>query len=305
MGSACFKSFFKGYTEKLWGIPCTEISAEWAAQRIKGLSLGRAIRNALIGNDGKVKSLVEQFQFPKLGSGQLYDKITDFLDHQQMPVLTNTEVMGLHHEQGRITHVVIHDRNSQTESTIPCKNVISSIPLSALVQQLEPSPPPEVVEAARSLRFRNTILVYLFVNATEIFPDNWLYINDPRVELGRVTNFANWSPHMLANNSQTPLCCEYWCNFGDTLWLAPDAEILEKASQELRQIRLLRDEPIVSGFIVRLPRTYPVYAGNYKEALQIIQHYLTGFSNLQVVGRYGAFKYNNQDHSLLMGDLSC
>lgn len=303
-GKKLFQIFFEGYTEKLWGIKCTEISAEWAAQRIKGLSLGRAIRSALLGNDGKVKSLVEQFQFPKLGSGQLYDKIATYLGECHQKVKLNAEVVKIYHRDQRVTHVIWQDRITGEVYHENCSGVISSIPLSVLVQQLEPTPPPEVLAAARSLRFRNTILVYLLIDGTDIFPDNWLYINDPSVGLGRVTNFANWSPYMLPNQGQTPLCCEYWCNFDEPLWSEPEDALLQRAERELRFIKLLTDQTVISGFVVRLPRTYPIYTGNYKEALATIQDYLSSFSNLQVVGRYGAFKYNNQDHSLLMGILA-
>jgi protoporphyrinogen oxidase/putative flippase GtrA len=303
-GKRLFQIFFEGYTEKLWGIPCTEISADWAAQRIKGLSLGRAIRNALLGNDGKVKSLVEQFQFPKLGSGQLYEKTADYLRMQQQQVQLNAEVVTIHHHDRKVTQVTWRDRNTGEYWQQECSGVISSIPLSLLVQQMEPLPPSEVIEAAKSLRFRNTILVYLLIEGTNLFPDNWLYINDPSVGLGRVTNFANWSPYMLPNQEQTPLCCEYWCNFDDPLWSESEDILLQRAETELRAIQLLGKEKVISGFILRLPRTYPIYTGNYKAALATIQDYLKPFSNLQVVGRYGAFKYNNQDHSLLMGILA-
>ncbi|WP_275570927.1 hypothetical protein [Kamptonema sp. UHCC 0994] len=157
---------------------------------------------------------------------------------------------------------------------------------------------------ARSLQFRNTVLVYLIVEGSQLFPDNWLYINEPSVRLGRVTNFANWSPEMLSNQHQTPLCCEYWCNFDEPMWQLPEVDLLSLAEEELRKIGLLCNEKIAAGFVVRLPRTYPIYAGDYKHILAEIQSYIKQFENLQVVGRYGAFKYNNQDHSLLMGILA-
>lgn len=300
-GRRLFEIFFEGYTEKLWGIPCTEISADWAAQRIKGLSLLKAARNALLGNDGQVKTLIDQFQFPRYGSGQLYEKIADYLHRQQQSVLLNTEVVQVNHHNFQLTQLTLRNRHTGVKSIVDCSGVISSIPINLLVQQLNPSPPASVMAAAKSLQFRNTILVYLIVEGRELFPDNWLYINEPSVRLGRVTNFANWSPEMLPNQQQTPLCCEYWCNFNEPMWQQAEAELLQLAEQELRQIRLLHDELVTGGFVVRLPRTYPIYAGNYKTALAEIQAYLQGFTNLQLAGRYGAFKYNNQDHSLLMG----
>lgn len=300
-GRRLFEIFFQGYTEKLWGIPCTEISADWASQRIKGLSLYRAIANALLGNDGKVKTLIDQFQFPRLGSGQLYDKIAEYLHQNQQPILLNTEVIEVHHNNFQATHVTLRNRRTKEVETVPCGGIISSIPLTLLAEQLKTSPPKPVVEAARSLKFRNTILVYLIVDGNHLFPDNWLYINDPRVQLGRVTNFANWSEEMLPDNTRTPLCCEYWCNFEDELWSFPEEELRRLAESELRKIGLLKKQPVSGGFVVRLPRTYPIYAGDYKASLATMRNYFKRFQNLQLVGRYGAFKYNNQDHSLLMG----
>jgi protoporphyrinogen oxidase/putative flippase GtrA len=303
-GKRLFEIFFEAYTEKLWGIPCTEISADWAAQRIKSLSLFKAVKTALLGNDGKVVTLIDQFQFPRLGSGQLYEKIADFLRENHQEVLLNTEVVEVHQENYEVTQITLKDRKTGEIKTVNCSGVISSIPITLLVQQITAPPPAKVIDAAKSLRFRNTILVYLIVEGSNIFPDNWLYINEPGVNLGRVANFANWSPAMLPNDRQTPLCCEMWSNFDQPLWSMPEDELLLLAEAELKQIKLLKNEKISGGFVVRLPRTYPIYAGNYKESLATIQGYLERFNNLQLVGRYGAFKYNNQDHSLLMGILA-
>jgi protoporphyrinogen oxidase/putative flippase GtrA len=303
-GKRLFAIFFEAYTEKLWGTPCSEISADWAAQRIKGLSLAKAIRQAVFGNNGKVKSLIEQFQFPRLGSGQLYEKISTYLQEHNFPVLLNTEVIRLHSSGAQITQITLRNRETGKEEIVDCGGVISSIPITHLVKQISPSAPPQAIAAANSLKFRNTVLVYLIVEATQLFPDNWLYINEPTVQMGRVTNFANWSPSMLANPNQTPLCCEYWCNFDDLTWQQSEEELLRQTEQELRKIELLHGEKVTGGFAIKLPRTYPLYAGNYAEALADIQAYLQQFQNLQLVGRYGSFKYNNQDHSLLMGILA-
>ncbi len=299
-GRRLFEIFFEGYTEKLWGIPCSEISADWAAQRIKGLSLLSAVRSALLGNNGKVKSLVDQFQFPRLGSGQLYDRAADYLTSHGQTVLLDTEVLRVHHQNNQAQALTLKDRLTGEERIVECSGVISSIPLTHLVEQLTPAAPEPVKQMAKSLRFRNTVLVYVMVDSGRLFPDNWLYINDPSVQLGRVTNFANWSADMLPNREQTPLCCEYWCQF-EGLWKMDDDALVAMAERDLRKIGLLNDEAVNGGFVIRLPRTYPIYAGNYKEALATIQNHLQGINNLQAVGRYGAFKYNNQDHSLLMG----
>lgn len=304
-GKRLSEIFFEGYTEKLWGIPCTEISAEWAAQRIKGLSLIKALRTAFFGSDGKVKSLIDQFQFPRLGSGQLYDKISEYLLDKNQEILLNTEVVKVYEHNNRVTKLTLRNCQTKVESTVGCSAVISSVPLNILVKEIiSPSPCKEILLLARSLKFRNTILVYLIVEGSNLFPDNWLYINEPSVRLGRVTNFANWSSAMLSNQHQTPLCCEYWCNFDEPMWQQPEAELFSLAEQELRKIGLLHHEKVVGSFVVRLPRTYPIYTGDYKHILSELQIYIDRFENLQVVGRYGAFKYNNQDHSLLMGILA-
>lgn len=303
-GKRLFEIFFEAYTEKLWGIPCTEISADWAAQRIKGLSLAKAIRNAILGNDGKVKNLIDQFQFPRLGSGQLYERISNYLRREHQPILLNTEVVQVHHDNFKVDRVTLRNRQTGVEQTVNCSGVISSVPINLLLEQITSPPPQQTLKLAKSLKFRNTILVYLFIEGSQLFPDNWLYINEPSVQLGRVTNFANWSVDMLPNQHQTPLCCEYWCNFDDPMWQRPENELLIQAERELRKIGLLHAEKVTDGFIIRLPRTYPIYAGNYQTALSEIQAYLEQFQNLQLVGRYGSFKYNNQDHSLLMGILA-
>lgn len=304
-GKRLYEIFFEAYTEKLWGIPCTEISADWAAQRIKSLSLLKAMKTALLGNDGKVKNMINQFQFPRLGSGQLYERIRDRLEAWDCPVLVNTEVVGVELEGNEAKQVVLKNRLTGEESVVDCGGVISSIPLTLLLtKMINPAPPQPVQDHARSLKFRNTILVYLMVEGDRLFPDNWLYINEPGVQLGRVTNFANWSKDMLANDQQTPLCCEYWADLGDRLWVASEAELITMAEQDLRHIGLLKQEPIASGFVIKLPRTYPIYAGNYQAALSAIQTYTQKIENLQLIGRYGSFKYNNQDHSLLMGILA-
>lgn len=304
-GKRLYEIFFEAYTEKLWGIPCTEISADWAAQRIKSLSLLKAMKTALLGNDGKVKNMINQFQFPRLGSGQLYERMRDRLEAWDCPVLVNTEVVGVELEGNQAKQVVLRNCLTGEESVADCGGVISSIPLTLLLtKMIHPAPPEPVQDYARALKFRNTVLVYLMVEGDRLFPDNWLYINEPGVQLGRVTNFANWSKDMLANHQQTPLCCEYWADLGDRLWTAPEEELIAMAEQDLRHIGLLKQEPIASGFVIKLPRTYPIYAGNYQAALSAIQTYTQGIENLQLIGRYGSFKYNNQDHSLLMGILA-
>ncbi len=197
-------------------------------------------------------------------------------------------------------------KNSKTgeDKVLECKGVISSIPLSILLQQLTPAVPSILVERVKSLKFRNTAIAYLIVKSGNLFPEQCIYINDANIPLGRVTNFDNWSKDMLPNSHQTPLCCEYWCDFGDSTWQQSEAELLVQAEQDLRTIGLLPEAKVSGGFVVKLARTHPIYAVNYQEALSEVNDYLNQFENLDIIGRYGAFKYHDQDGSLYMGILA-
>jgi protoporphyrinogen oxidase len=303
-GKRLFEIFFEAYTEKLWGISCTEISPEWAAQRINGSSLIQALHSAIFSDDSQVETSTQSFQYPRLGTGQLYEKIYHYLTRQNQKVLLNTEVIGIHHEHYKVTHLTLRNHQTGQKETVACSSVISSIPLNLLLTQLTPAAPETILKEAKSLKFRNAVLVYLVVDKNQLFPDNWLYINEPNTRLGRVTNFANWSPHLLPNQHQTPLCCEYWCDCNDPMWQQTEAELLVQTEAELRKIGLLRDEKISSGFVVRLSHVYPVYSGDYRVALLQLQAYLNQFQNLQLAGRYGTFKHNTQAQSLLMGILA-
>jgi protoporphyrinogen oxidase len=182
-------------------------------------------------------------------------------------------------------------------------HIISTMPLTLLAERLG-TMPDELVEKVRSLKFRNTILVYLQINNSELFPDQWLYIHDSEVGTGRITNFRNWVPELYGNNKQTILCLEYWCNFEDELWQQDDNFLKELAYKEIRQIGLAKREEIADGRVVRIPRCYPVYFSGYRDKLEPVQEFLKKTDNLHVIGRYGAYKYNNQDHSILMGMLA-
>jgi protoporphyrinogen oxidase len=296
-GNRLFEVCFEAYIEKLWGIPCTEISAEWQAGRIRNTSLLEVLKNAVRGDDGRLK-------FPRLGSRQLYERIAEFIQTNNQQILLNHEVVKIYHENFQVTKLILKNRETEQEEVIQCQGVISSIPLTLLLQQLSPPAPIRVVEQAKYLKFRNTVIVYLIIESSHLFPDQSIYIIDPNVRLGRVTNFANWSSDMLPDYHHTPLCCEYWCNFDESTWQQPEEELLKQAEQDLREIGLLRDENICSGFVLKLPRTHPIFTVNYQAALVEINDYLNQFQNLEVVGRNGAFKYNDQDDSLNMGILA-
>ncbi|MBC7541305.1 MAG: NAD(P)/FAD-dependent oxidoreductase [Candidatus Sericytochromatia bacterium] len=301
-GRQLYRRFFQSYTEKVWGIPCGEIAAEWASQRIQGLSLWKAVINACGGGTG-LKTLVDAFTYPRLGTGMAYERIRDRLTKTGQTVALNHEVVTLYHAGNRITGIDVRAPDG-TVSRQEADAYVASIPLTLLVQRLDPPAPPAVIAASQALRFRNTILVYIVVDRPDLFPDNWLYIHAPDVAMGRVTNFRNWSPDLYGDSAQTVLCVEYWCFAEDAIWQAPEAEMVGLATRELAQTGLCRPEDIVDGFIVRLPRTYPVYQVGYREHLDVLIAYLRGFANLQEIGRYGTYKYNNQDHSILMGYLA-
>ncbi len=296
-GKELFEICFKAYLEKLWGIPCTGISADWEAGKFRNISFREILKNAMIREEWRLK-------FPRLGSRQLYERIAEFMKERDRPILFNHEVKQIHHENFKVTKLTLKNSKTGEEKVIECQGVISSIPLSILLQQLDPPVPSRLVEQVKSLKFRNTAIAYLIVESGSLFPDQCIYINDSNIRLGRVTNFANWSKDMLPNTHQTPLCCEYWCDFGDSTWQQPEAELLVQAEQDLRTIGLLGDAKVAGGFVVKLARTHPIYAVNYQAALSEVNDYLNQFENLDIVGRYGAFKYHDQDGSLYMGILA-
>jgi protoporphyrinogen oxidase len=312
-GRKLYRIFFKTYTEKVWGIPCSEIRAEWAAQRIQGLSLPVAIRNALFGPQGQevIKTLIEQFHYPRLGPGQLWQKAADFVAGRGGRVELEAEVVCLHHVADplqtagrRVTHVMTRRNSDGGERVIEGADFISTMPISELVRKLDPPPPPDVLAAANGLTYRDFLSVILIVNQPHLFPDNWIYVHSPEVRVGRVQNFKNWSPDMVPDQSKTSLGLEYFCAEGDELWRMPDAELVELGKREMERISLARASDVMDGTVVRQPKAYPVYNGTYANYLATLKDYLATFSNLQTVGRNGLHKYNNQDHSMLTAMLA-
>ena len=296
-GKYLFDICFSNYIEKLWGISCIDISADWQPGRIKDKSLLEIVKNTLWRkDDGMLK-------FPKLGSRQLYERIAEFLRNQHQEILLSHEVTQIEHKNFKISRLTLKNVNDPKKIDIQGQ-LISSIPLTIFLHQLYPIPPDEILKQADILKFRHTILVYIIVESSQLFPEQCIYINEPNIKLGRVTNFANWSSYMCLNFNQTPLCCEYWCNFNDLIWQKSEEELITQATEDLKDIELLEKQEISSGFAVRLPRTHPIYDKSSQVALSKINSYLNQFLNLQVIGRNGAFKYNDQDDSLLMGILA-
>ncbi|HEV2778220.1 MAG TPA: FAD-dependent oxidoreductase [Actinophytocola sp.] len=298
-GKRLYGHFFKTYTEKLWGIPGSELSSEFAAQRIGGLSLWEAVKHAVLpGTRHDHKTLVDQFAYPSHGSGQIYERMRDHVEAQGGTVHLRTPVHSLVTSGTTVTGVRL-----ASGEVCEYDEVISSMPLTLLVDRFA-DVPPEVAAAGRSLEFRNTLLVYLLVDADRIFPDNWIYVHSTELRTGRITNFRNWVPTINRGRKETILAMEYWSFDGDDCWHWADERHIELAKLEIVKTGLVEAAQIKDGAVVRVPRCYPVYRRDYRQDLAIVEDFLRGYDNLQVIGRYGAFKYNNQDHSILMGILA-
>jgi len=303
-GWRLYNTFFKSYTEKVWGIPCTEIKASWAAQRIKGLSVTSLITTALFGNRGNaVKSLIEEFYYPKLGPGMMWEKTLDrVLTTGLAEIHFNSEPKSIRHVDGKATAVVV--KTPEGERTFEVGAVISSMPIPALFSILEPHVSDEALKAANSLSFRDFITVALVLNRTGLFSDNWIYIHEPGVQVGRIQNFNNWSPYMVPDNGTTCLGLEYFCFTSDPIWSMPDKELIALGTKELASIGLTGGADVVDGAVVRVEKTYPVYDDAYEAAMPKIKEAFALFSNLYPVGRNGMHRYNNQDHAMLTAMLA-
>ena len=307
-GKRLFRIFFKTYTEKVWGISCSEIRAEWAAQRIKGLSLVTALKNALVGNynNGEkknvVKTLIDQFNYPKLGPGMMWQKVADIIQRNGSQVWLGAKIEGIRWSRGRVAALEVK-RNGQIE-TVTGTHIISSMPLREAIQKLNPEAPKEVLKAANDLKYRDFLTVALIIHKDHLFPDNWIYIHDPDVKVGRIQNYKNWSPYMVPDANHTCLGLEYFCFEGDDLWTMPDDELIELGKRELEELGLADKKNVEDGMVVRMPKTYPVYDSTYGKSLEVVRQFLGEIQNLQVVGRNGMHKYNNQDHSMLTAMLA-
>ena len=298
-GRKLFEVFFKTYSEKLWGISCAELSDDFAAQRIKKLSLSEAIRNALF--KPKLPShatLLDRFAYPNEGTGMVYQRMAAAVQKKGGKIHLGAPVKSVLLRNGFIDGIELVSGSKESFD-----HVISTMPLTLLVQSL-PGAPEKVMDAAKSLTFRNTIIVYLKVDSPTVFRDNWIYIHSPQFKAGRITNFRNWSTHLHEKETATILAVEFWCSDDDSLWSAADSGLIELAGKEVRQTGLIQDHKISNGHVHRIRRCYPVYRIGYKKHLEIVQDFVRGIKGLQAIGRYGAFKYNNQDHSILMGILA-
>lgn len=323
-GRELYLTFFKSYTEKVWGVPCREISAAWGAQRIKGLSIRRALYHALkkiMGRGSKGlkqedvnASLIERFLYPKLGPGQLWQVVAEKIEQAGGEVRYGVLVTGLHHSDGKITEVCCSDHTGQ-EVRIPCDDVISTMPLRDLIRGLNPPAPRVAREVAEGLCYRDFITVGLLVHKLNsrpesiadhrgnLLPDNWIYIQEPEVKLCRLQIFNNWSPALVKDADTIWLGLEYLCQENDDLWMLTDDQMVRFASAELAQIGLIKVDEVLDGHVERVPKAYPAYFGSY-DRFDELRRFTDGIPNLFLIGRNGMHRYNNQDHSMLTAKLA-
>lgn len=297
-GKRLFNLFFKSYTEKVWGIPTHKIRADWAAQRIKDLSIKTILLNT-IRNNGEIKTLINQFYYPRLGPGMMWERFQDHIIDAGGEVRLNTSVERLLHDKNGVRAII-----TSGGQEIAVEHVISTMPLRNLIRAIDPAVPDDVQEAANKLKYRDFLIVGLIINQEDLFPDNWIYIHSPEVRVGRIQNFKNWSNDMLPDLRKSSIGMEYFCNIGDDLWEMTDSDLIELAGREIQHLNLAKQADVVDGFVVRQPKAYPVYDEHYQDALDVISQYLKTIPNLQTVGRNGMHRYNNQDHSMLTAMLA-
>ncbi len=294
-GKRLYGHFFKTYTEKLWGVPANEIRAEWAAQRIKGLSFFSAAKAAFFGNKGDIKSLISEFNYPRFGPGQMWEEMANDIKAHGGEIRLNAPVTKLvTNGEGIVTEVIAGDQ------TLTPSYVISSLPLRATVGITEPEAPVEVRDAARGLRYREFLTVLLVITGDDLFPDNWIYIHQPGVRVLRIQNFKSWSPWMVPNDEDASIGMEYFCFEGDDFWNMADDDLVKMAAQEIETLKLAKAVDVKFGFVERVHKAYPIYDEKYAERVQTIRGWLeSSTKNLTQVGRNGLHRYNNSDHSML------
>lgn len=319
-GGELYRTFFKDYTEKVWGVPCSQISAEWGAQRIKSLSMTEALKHAigmlLPKRTGPVKhtSLIERFLYPPLGPGQMWEAAADKIRSLGGRIELGVKVVGVRHANGRVLGVEVLRDGGQREF-IAADEIISTMPVRDLVQGMSPAAPPEVLDVAKGLLYRDFITVGVLVrklkpsryavpgSATHLLPDNWIYVQEKEVKLGRLQIFNNWSPALVRDQNTVWLGLEYFCNEGDALWSMSQEAFAQFAIRELAAIDLIDPDDVLDWNVVHVEKAYPAYFGSYSR-FGVVRQWLDAFPNLYLVGRNGMHRYNNQDHSMLTGKLA-
>jgi len=293
-GKRLYGHFFKGYTEKVWGVPCTELRSEWAAQRIKGLSFYSAAKSAFFGNKGnEIKSLIDAFNYPRYGPGQMWEMMTERIEEMGGEVRLNCPATEIVTDHGRVVQI------KTPEGVLEPLSTISSLPLRNMVGLVTPEAPAEVCEAAQGLRYRDFLTVSLILDGEDLFPDNWIYIHEEHVEVGRIQNFRSWSPWMVPDPDTACVGMEYFCFKGDALWETDDDALIEMAGKELEALGLAKASQVRRGYVVRVPMAYPMYDETYAERVEKIREWLDPLEGFVQVGRNGLHRYNNSDHSML------
>jgi protoporphyrinogen oxidase len=305
-GKRLFNIFFKTYTEKVWGIPCNEISADWAAQRIKGLSLSSAIFNALFkpnkkatDKDKVIKTLIDSFRYPKQGPGMMWEACAEKSKAMGVTLHMNCGVQKIEYTEGNWTV-----QTTSQGSVTGFDYVLSTAPMRELVANVLPAFPATVAANAAALGYRDFLTVVLICKDEDAFSDNWIYIHDPKVKVGRVQNFKSWSPYMVPDPTMACYGLEYFCFEGDGLWTSSNADLIALGKKEIEKIGLTKASAVVDGYVVRQPKAYPVYDQFYKARVDSVRDALANYPGLYLIGRNGMHKYNNQDHSMMTAMLA-
>ncbi len=321
-GERLYKMFFEAYTEKVWGMPCSQIRSDWGAQRVKGLSLRRAVVHAikdLLSSDFKKQqearetSLITRFYYPKYGPGQLWETVAGDVKARGGEVRMKTRVSGIKIEDGKVTGVTLEHVDSGKTEDMACDFFFSSAPIKQLIGMVHPQPPSSVIEVAEGLQYRDFLTVGLLLqklsvregkSVKENVPDNWIYVQERDVRVGRIQIFNNWSPYMVADRKNSVwIGLEFFDYEGGDLWVKPDKDMIELGVSEMEKIGFARRQDVLDACVLRVPKAYPGYFGSYHQ-LPVVREYVDGISNLFLIGRNGMHRYNNQDHSMLTAMLA-
>jgi protoporphyrinogen oxidase len=300
-GRRLYEIFFASYTEKVWGLTGERLSAAWAAQRIQDMSLRTAIWRGLFRRGGgtAVKSLIQEFDYPRRGPGMMWEAFARRIESHGGRVELSCRLTSVEHEDGHVSAVVLERGGGRVRQA--ASHVISTIPVRALAHALQPQPPEAILRAADALKHRAFITVALMIEKAELFPDNWIYVHDGAVKVGRIQNYKNWSADMVPDPRYTGIGLEYFCEEGDAFWRTDDRDLIALAKRELATLGLVDASAVRDGVVVRVPHAYPVYHHGFEDTVALTRGYLEGLANLQTVGRNGMHRYNNQDHSMLAG----
>lgn len=301
-GKRLYNIFFKTYTEKVWALACKKLSADWAAHRMKGLSLRKAIISMLPGKKtGFSKTYYDKFSYPIKGPGLLYGRLKNMISESGNEFRFNKELISVRHDETKITSIILSDRKTGNCEEVAVSDLFSSVPLTVFVKMLNPQPPKYVLDTVERLNFRSLLTVNIILNKDHIFPDQWIYIHSPEVRMGRIQNYKNWSPYMVPDHKKTSLGLEYFCTEGDSLWNMNEIELIDFAIKELEKLKIVSKQYLITGFVIRQPYAYPVYFLDYQKSLCIVNDYLRRFCNLKLIGRSALYRYDNSDIAMKSG----